>query len=143
MAKKGAEINTQSWSEKYHVCLDYAINLRANAGLNYDTQRTYTVTVQCTDTKDTTSGTFTVYVLRNQPTTITNLQASKGWQLLRTKKKEKEAFNQNNRTQIHVYTWLCSIIWHRNHFSYLFLFKLSNLAQNVRNVWSKYNFILV
>nr|XP_022313980.1 protocadherin-like protein [Crassostrea virginica] len=55
---------------------NYAINLRANAGLNYDTQRTYTVTVQCTDTKDTTSGTFTVYVLRNQPPTITNLQAT-------------------------------------------------------------------
>ena len=88
MAKKGAEIYTQSWSEKYHVCLDYAINLRANAGLNYDTQRTYTVTVQCTDTKDTTSGTFTVYVLRNQPPTITNLQASKGKQLLRTEKKK-------------------------------------------------------
>ena len=119
--KKGGRNIHSKLIPKYHFCLDYSIILQANAGLNYDTQRTYTVTVQCTDTKDTTSGTFTVYVLRNQPPTITNLQASKGWQLLRTKKKEKEAFNQNNRTQMHVYTWLCSIIWHRNHFSDLFL----------------------
>lgn len=60
------------------LCLDYAINLRAGAGLNYDAIRTYTVTVECDDTKDTTTGTFTLYILRNQAPVITNLQTSKG-----------------------------------------------------------------
>ncbi|XP_062573085.1 cadherin EGF LAG seven-pass G-type receptor 2-like [Saccostrea cucullata] len=55
---------------------NYALNLRANAGLNYDAQRVYTVTVQCTDTKDTTSGVFTIYVQRNQAPVITNLPST-------------------------------------------------------------------
>ncbi|XP_048744688.2 cadherin-23-like isoform X2 [Ostrea edulis] len=55
---------------------NYAISLRAGAGLDYDTEKTYTVNVNCTDTKETTSGTFTIYVLRNQPPVITNLPST-------------------------------------------------------------------
>lgn len=55
---------------------NYVINLRAGAGLNYDSIRTYTVTVKCDDTKDTTTGTFTLYILRNQAPVITNLQTT-------------------------------------------------------------------
>ncbi|XP_055996535.1 cadherin-23-like isoform X2 [Ostrea edulis] len=55
---------------------NYAISLRAGAGLDYDTEKTYTADVSCTDTKDTTTGTFTIYVLRNQPPVITNLPST-------------------------------------------------------------------
>ncbi|XP_048727546.1 serine-rich adhesin for platelets-like [Ostrea edulis] len=55
---------------------NYAISLRAGAGLDYDTDKTYTANVNCTDTKETTNGNFTIYVLRNQPPVITNLPST-------------------------------------------------------------------
>ncbi|XP_078323242.1 uncharacterized protein LOC144622634 [Crassostrea virginica] len=54
---------------------DYAIYLRAGNSLDYDTQREYVLTIDCTDTKDTVQETFTVYILRNKSSTITNLPA--------------------------------------------------------------------
>lgn len=52
---------------------DYSVYLRADNSLNYDTQRQYVMTIDCTDSKVTVQETYTVYVLRNQQPTITNL----------------------------------------------------------------------
>nr|XP_034303261.1 protocadherin Fat 1-like isoform X2 [Crassostrea gigas] len=54
---------------------DYAVYLRADNDLDYDTQRQYVITIDCTDTKVTAQETYTVYILRNQQPTITNLPA--------------------------------------------------------------------
>uniref|UniRef100_K1PI11 Protocadherin Fat 1 n=1 Tax=Magallana gigas TaxID=29159 RepID=K1PI11_MAGGI len=54
---------------------DYAVYLRADNDLDYDTQRQYVITIDCTDTKVTVQETYTVYILRNQQPTITNLPA--------------------------------------------------------------------
>lgn len=54
---------------------DYAVYLRGDNSLNYDTQRQYVITIDCTDSKVTVQETYTVYVLRNQQPTITNLPA--------------------------------------------------------------------
>lgn len=55
----------------------YSIYLRGGAFLDYDTAREYLMTIDCTDTKDTVSSTFVVYVAKNEPPVITNLPASK------------------------------------------------------------------
>ncbi|XP_062616102.1 cadherin EGF LAG seven-pass G-type receptor 2-like [Saccostrea cucullata] len=54
----------------------YSIYVRAAASLDYDTTREYLMTIQCTDTKDTTSSTFVVYVTKNEQPVISNLPAS-------------------------------------------------------------------
>ncbi|XP_062571773.1 cadherin-related family member 2-like [Saccostrea cucullata] len=52
---------------------NYAVYLRANAALDYDTTRQYDIGIDCNDTKITVSETFTVFITRNQQPTITNL----------------------------------------------------------------------
>lgn len=56
---------------------DYSVYLRAVNTLDYDTQRQYVITIDCTDSKVTVQETYTVYILRNQQPTITNLPAGK------------------------------------------------------------------
>lgn len=45
---------------------EYSIWVRADNNLDYDRQRQYVITIDCTDTKVTVQGTYTVYVLRNR-----------------------------------------------------------------------------
>ena len=47
--------------------------MKALPSLDYDTNRVYTLTVTCTDTKEQDTGTFNVYITRNNPPSITNL----------------------------------------------------------------------
>lgn len=54
----------------------YGIYIKAQPTLSYDTARQYTLTISCTDTKDTVQGSFIVYVTRNNPPTFNNLQAT-------------------------------------------------------------------
>eukprot|EP00105_Crassostrea_gigas_P021508 XP_011440666.1 PREDICTED: protocadherin Fat 4 [Crassostrea gigas] len=54
----------------------YSIYLRGGASLDYDTAREYLMTIDCTDTKDSVSSTFVVYVAKNEPPVITNLPGS-------------------------------------------------------------------
>lgn len=54
---------------------DYSVYLRGVNTLDYDTQRQYVLTIDCTDSKVTVQETYTVYILRNQQPTITNLPA--------------------------------------------------------------------
>lgn len=54
----------------------YGIYIKAQPTLSYDTARQYTLTISCTDTKDTVQGSFIVYVTRNNPPTFTNLQGN-------------------------------------------------------------------
>lgn len=48
--------------------------MKALPTLDYDTTRQYDVTVRCTDSKDPVTGTFTVYISRNNPPVFVNLQ---------------------------------------------------------------------
>nr|XP_034302099.1 protocadherin-11 X-linked [Crassostrea gigas] len=54
----------------------YSIYLRGGASLDYDTAREYLMAINCTDTKNSVSSTFVVYVAKNEPPVITNLPAS-------------------------------------------------------------------
>lgn len=54
----------------------YGIYIKAQPSLSYDTARQYTLTISCTDTKDTAQGSFIVYVTRNNPPTFDNLQGN-------------------------------------------------------------------
>nr|XP_022309583.1 protocadherin Fat 4-like [Crassostrea virginica] len=55
----------------------YGLYIKAQPTLSYDQARQYTLTVSCTDNKDSVQGTFIVYVTRNNPPVFTNLQATK------------------------------------------------------------------
>ncbi|XP_052706998.1 cadherin-23-like [Crassostrea angulata] len=55
---------------------DYGVYVKALPTLDYDTTRQYDVTVRCTDSKDPVTGTFTVYISRNNPPVFVNLQAT-------------------------------------------------------------------
>ncbi|KAK3611794.1 hypothetical protein CHS0354_014146 [Potamilus streckersoni] len=55
---------------------DYGIYSQTNPGFSYDTINSYTLSVDCTDGYASTTGTYTVYMLRNQAPVITNLPAS-------------------------------------------------------------------
>lgn len=46
--------------EHYHLC--------------HTTEKMYTMTISCDDTKDTVTSTFRVYILRNSAPVFTNLQ---------------------------------------------------------------------
>ncbi|KAK3085049.1 hypothetical protein FSP39_023491 [Pinctada imbricata] len=52
---------------------DYGIYIKASPTLDYDTISSYTLTISCSDTKESATGTFSVYILRNSPPTINNL----------------------------------------------------------------------
>ncbi|XP_078334887.1 protocadherin Fat 4-like [Crassostrea virginica] len=54
----------------------YGIYIQAFPSLSYDAVNVYDLTVACTDSKDTVTGTFYVYVTRNNAPVFTNLQAS-------------------------------------------------------------------
>ncbi|XP_048729930.2 protocadherin Fat 4-like [Ostrea edulis] len=54
----------------------YGIYLQAFPSLSYDTVNAYVLTIACTDSKDTVTGTFNVYITRNNAPVFTNLQAS-------------------------------------------------------------------
>lgn len=53
---------------------NYGVYVKALPTLDYDTTRQYDVTVRCTDSKDPVTGTFTVYISRNNPPVFVNLQ---------------------------------------------------------------------
>lgn len=54
----------------------YGIYIQAYPSLSYDSVNAYTLTVACTDSKDTVTGLFHVYITRNNAPVFTNLQAS-------------------------------------------------------------------
>ncbi|XP_061171751.1 protocadherin Fat 4-like [Saccostrea echinata] len=54
----------------------YSVYLQANPSLSYDSVNAYDITIACTDTKDTVTGTLNVYITQNNPPVFTNLQAS-------------------------------------------------------------------
>ncbi|XP_056008142.1 cadherin-23-like [Ostrea edulis] len=54
----------------------YGIYIKAQPTLSYDSARQYTLSISCTDTKDTVQDTFIVYVNRNNPPSFVNLQAT-------------------------------------------------------------------
>lgn len=60
----------------WHFTGIYGIYIKAQPSLSYDTARQYTLTISCTDTKDTAQGSFIVYVTRNNPPTFDNLQGN-------------------------------------------------------------------
>ena len=45
-----------------------------NQGFVYDTQRQYTLNIECSDQRRSDSGEFYVYILRNMPPYFSNLQ---------------------------------------------------------------------
>lgn len=54
----------------------YGIYIQAYPSLSYDTVNAYTLTVACTDSKDTVTGSFHVYITRNNAPVFTNLQGN-------------------------------------------------------------------
>ena len=54
----------------------YGIYIQAFPSLSYDAVNVYDLTVACTDSKDTVTGTFYVYVTRNNAPVFTNLQGT-------------------------------------------------------------------
>lgn len=52
----------------------YGIYIQAYPSLSYDSVNAYTLTVACTDSKDTATGSFHVYITRNNAPVFTNLQ---------------------------------------------------------------------
>ncbi|KAL3855401.1 hypothetical protein ACJMK2_014612 [Sinanodonta woodiana] len=55
---------------------DYGIYSQTNPGFSYATTNSYTLSIDCTDGYATTTGTYTIYLIRNQSPVITNLPAS-------------------------------------------------------------------
>lgn len=54
----------------------YGIYIQAYPSLSYDSVNAYTLTVACTDSKDTVTGLFHVYITRNNAPVFTNLQGN-------------------------------------------------------------------
>lgn len=54
----------------------YGIYIQAYPSLSYDSVNAYTLTVACTDSKDTVTGFFHVYITRNNAPVFTNLQGN-------------------------------------------------------------------
>jgi hypothetical protein len=52
----------------------YGVYLQAFPSLSYDAVNVYVLTIACTDTKDTVTGTLHVYIKRNNAPVLTNLQ---------------------------------------------------------------------
>jgi hypothetical protein len=63
------------WESSPFYITEFGIFVKDQPGLDYDTANKFDLVIECTDTKDSDTAPFIVYIQRNQQPVFTNLQS--------------------------------------------------------------------